>query len=173
MESTVAVCRSQPCLVGRPEPSVDVLGEEIWSVTTIKVTQTARGPEVGNIHIDEPLDPLVLLPGLEGHKIHAPLPAVVPGVEPVPLGVPHAVVVVLPAEPVKVTVETLDTALVNSFFTQFAIREAEFPRPLVFIPATIVREQFVPTRGLGSRSPIVNKSGTASEKSHHRLQKIL
>ena len=68
-----------------------------------------------SLTIDESLDPLVLLPGLEGHQIHAPLPAVVPGVEPVPLGVPHAVVVVLPAEPVQVAIESLDSALVNSW----------------------------------------------------------
>ena len=67
-----------------------------------------------SLTIDEPLDPLVLLPGLEGHQIHAPLPAVVPGVEPVPLGVGHAAVVVLPGEPVQVTVEPLHTTLVNS-----------------------------------------------------------
>merc|ERR1712025_1466194 len=173
MESTVAVCRSQPCLVGRPEPSVDVLGEEIWSVTTIKVTQTARGPEVGNINIDEPLDPLVLLPGLEGHQIHAPLPAVVPGVEPVPLGVPHAVVVVLPAEPVQVTIESLNTPLVNSFFAKFPIWEAEFPRPLILVSTTIIGKELVPPRGLWGLGPIVYKLGTSSKKPHHRLEKIL
>ena len=42
-----------------------------------------------NITVDEPLDPLVLLLGLEADEVHAPLPAVVTGVEPVPLGVPE------------------------------------------------------------------------------------
>ena len=64
--------------------------------------------------IDEALDPFVFLSRLEGDEIHAPLPAVVPGVEPVPLGVLHTVVVVLPAEPVEMPIEPLDSALVNS-----------------------------------------------------------
>ena len=64
--------------------------------------------------VDESLDPVILLPGLEGHEVHAPLPAVVPGIEPVPLGVLHTVVVVLPAEPVEMPIEPLDSALVNS-----------------------------------------------------------
>ena len=42
-----------------------------------------------NITVDEPLDPLVLLLGLEADEVHAPLPAVVTRVEPVPLGVPE------------------------------------------------------------------------------------
>ena len=37
--------------------------------------------------INESLDVVVLLLGLEGHEVHAALPAVVPGVEPAPLGV--------------------------------------------------------------------------------------
>ena len=64
--------------------------------------------------IHESLHPLVLLSGLEGDEVHAPLPAVVTGVEPVPLGVLHAVVIVLPAEPVEMPIEPLDSALVNS-----------------------------------------------------------
>ena len=131
MEGTVGVSGSQPSLVGRPEPPVDVLGEEVRPVTPIEVAEAARGPEVGHVGweyisetrgeqllplltIHESLHPLVLLSSLEGDEVHAPLPAVVTGVEPVPLGVLHTVVVVLPAEPVKVTVEPLDTALVNS-----------------------------------------------------------
>ena len=63
-----------------------------------------------SLTIDEPLDPLVLLPGLEGHQIHAPLPAVVPGIEPVPLGVTHAGAGVLPREPVVTSLELVDAA---------------------------------------------------------------
>ena len=66
------------------------------------------------VTIDESLDPVVLLFSLEADQVHAPLPAVVPGVEPVPLGVPHAAVIVLPGEPVQVPVEPLHAALVNS-----------------------------------------------------------
>ena len=66
------------------------------------------------VTIDESLDPVVLLLSLEADQVHAPLPAVVPGIEPVPLGVPHTAVIILPGEPVQVPVEPLHTALVNS-----------------------------------------------------------
>ena len=108
------VGRTHLDLVGRPEPTVDVLGEELWLVATVKVTFPAGGPEVRDVPINKTFDPVILLLGLEGDQVHAPLPAVVPGVEPVPLGVLHAVVVVLPAEPVEVPVEPLDAAFVNS-----------------------------------------------------------
>lgn len=36
----------EPGLVGGPEPSVDVFGEELITVTAIKVTQTTRGPDI-------------------------------------------------------------------------------------------------------------------------------
>ena len=55
--------------------------------------------------IDEALDPLVFLSGLEGDEVHAPLPAVVPGVEPVPLGASHPGAGVLPAEVVVPTIK--------------------------------------------------------------------
>ena len=71
------------------------------------------------LHEDDQLNnftfnPVVFLLSLEADKVHAPLPAVVPGIEPVPLCVPHAVVVVLPAEPVQVTIEPLHTPFVHS-----------------------------------------------------------
>ena len=62
--------------------------------------------------VDEALNPVILLLGFKGDQVHAPLPAVVPGIEPVPLGVPDRVVVVLPAEPVEVTTELLDSSFV-------------------------------------------------------------
>ena len=64
------------------------------------------------ITIDESLNPIIFLLGFKRHKVHAPLPAIVPGVEPIPLGVPHRVVVVLPAEPVEVPTKLLDSSLV-------------------------------------------------------------
>ena len=36
-------------LVGGPEPPVDVLGEQVWPVTSIKVAQAAGGPEIWHI----------------------------------------------------------------------------------------------------------------------------
>ena len=41
-----AIGRVKPGLVGGPEPSVDFLGEKIGAITTIKITQTARSPNV-------------------------------------------------------------------------------------------------------------------------------
>ena len=36
-------------LVGGPEPAVDVLGEQVWSITSIKVAEAARSPEIWHI----------------------------------------------------------------------------------------------------------------------------
>ncbi len=38
--------------------------------------------------VDESLNPVVLLLGLEADEVHATFPAVVPGIEPIPLSVP-------------------------------------------------------------------------------------
>ena len=40
---------TETSLVRRPEPSVDVLWEEVGTIATVKVTETARGPEVRNV----------------------------------------------------------------------------------------------------------------------------
>jgi len=143
VEGGPAVSGGQASLVGGPEPAVDVLGEEVRSVTSIEVTETAGGPEVRDIGIDEPLHPLVLLSCLEGDQVHAPLSAVVPGIEPVPLGILHAVVVVLPAEPVKVAIKPLYSALVNSVLTKKTVRKAKFSCSFIFISATIVWKEFI------------------------------
>ena len=50
VEGGPAVCGRQPGLVGWPEPAVDVLGEEVRSVTTVKVAQTPGSPEIRHIH---------------------------------------------------------------------------------------------------------------------------
>jgi len=102
---------TETSLVGRPEPPVDVLWEEVGAVATIKVTETTGGPEVRNVAIDESLHPIVFLLGFERHKIHATLPAVVPGVEPIPLGILHIGIIVLPGEPVEMAVELLNPTL--------------------------------------------------------------
>ena len=64
------------------------------------------------VTIDESLNPIIFLLGFKRHKVHAPLPAIVPGVEPIPLGVAHRVVIVLPAEPVEVPTKLLHSSLV-------------------------------------------------------------
>ena len=40
---------TEASLVCRPEPSVDVLWEEVGTIATVKVTETTGGPEVRNI----------------------------------------------------------------------------------------------------------------------------
>ena len=40
---------TEASLVCRPEPTVDVLREEVGPVAAVKVTQAARGPEVGHV----------------------------------------------------------------------------------------------------------------------------
>jgi len=170
VEGAPAVSGGQPGLVGRPKPSVDVLGEEVWSVTPIKVTQTTGSPEIWHIHIDESLDPIVLLLSLEADQVHAPLPAVVPGIEPVPLGVPHAAVIILPGEPVQVPVEPLHTALVNSVFAEETVGEAEFASALVGVSAAVTREQFLFAGCLWRHCAIVLKPPAIEEVGHRGEQ---
>ena len=38
--------RTETSLVCRPEPSVDVLGFEVWTITTIEVTKSSGSPDV-------------------------------------------------------------------------------------------------------------------------------
>ena len=44
-----AIGRAETSLVGGPEPTVDVLREEVGPVAAVKVAQAARGPEVGHV----------------------------------------------------------------------------------------------------------------------------
>ena len=41
-----AISGVKPGLIGGPEPSVDFLGEEVGTIATVKVAQTARCPDV-------------------------------------------------------------------------------------------------------------------------------
>ena len=65
--------------------------------------------------INEPLDPVIFLLSFKRHQVHAPLPAVVPGIEPVPLGVTHPGTRVLPREPVVTALELVDAAHLSSW----------------------------------------------------------
>ena len=62
--------------------------------------------------VDEALNPVILLLGFKGDQVHAPLPAVVPCVEPAPLGVGGAEITVQPAEVVIVTSERVNSGFV-------------------------------------------------------------
>jgi len=57
-------------------------------------------------------------------------------------------------------------------FAQFSVWEAKFPRSLVHISATVIREQFINSCGLRRLSPVISESRTAKE-SHHRLEQVL
>jgi len=48
-------------LGGGPEPPVDVLGEEVRSVTAVKVTFSPGGPEVRDVGVHKSLDPIIFL----------------------------------------------------------------------------------------------------------------
>ena len=62
--------------------------------------------------INKSFDVIPLLLSLERHQVHAPLSAVVPRVEPAPLGVGGAEITVQPAEVVIVTSERVNSGFV-------------------------------------------------------------
>ena len=67
-----------------PEPPVDGGWLQVLTVATLEVAQSAGAPDVGEVVLgEELLDQLVLRGGLEGHEVHAVLPADVPSVQPV------------------------------------------------------------------------------------------
>jgi len=100
-------------LIGGPEPTVDVLGEESGSVTSVEIAETARSPDVFDV-VHLLLDPVVLIGGFERDQIHATFSAVVSGVEPVPFGASELGIIRLPGEPVVVVAITSGTGAVYS-----------------------------------------------------------
>ena len=64
--------------------------------------------------VHEALDPVVLLRGLERDQVHAPFPAVVPGIEPAPVTSLQLEVCVQPAEVVIMVSKSLDSSFADS-----------------------------------------------------------
>jgi hypothetical protein len=102
------------CLISKqfdlPEPSVNVLGEELRPVAPVKVAKTSGGPDelhVGGLH--DALEVVVLVAGLEADQVHAAFAAVVAGVEPVPFGAGQGWVVASPRQPVVVVAVTFNS----------------------------------------------------------------
>jgi hypothetical protein len=102
------------CLISKqldlPEPSVNVLGEELWPVASVKVAKTSGGPDelhVGGLH--DALEVVVLVAGLEADQVHAAFAAVVAGVEPIPFGAGQGRVVASPRQPVVVVAVTFNS----------------------------------------------------------------
>uniref|UniRef100_A0A8D8F1Y1 (northern house mosquito) hypothetical protein n=1 Tax=Culex pipiens TaxID=7175 RepID=A0A8D8F1Y1_CULPI len=76
--------RGQLLQLGGPEPAVHHDRLQVRPVAALEVTEPAAGPDVFLLAIDDPLlDPLVFGTGLDGHAVHAPLPAEVARVQPV------------------------------------------------------------------------------------------
>jgi len=66
-----------------PEPTIDILGLKMRSITAMEVAESATGPNpLRLIFLNNVLHHLVLLRGLYGHQVHAHAPADVPGVQP-------------------------------------------------------------------------------------------
>ena len=64
--------------------------------------------------VNEALDPVPLLRGLERDEVHASLPAVVPGIEPAPVASLELEVSVQPAEVVVMVSKSLDSSFADS-----------------------------------------------------------
>jgi len=131
-----AISGVKPGLIGGPEPSVDFLGEEVGTIATIKVAQTARCPDV--LHATHPLfDPFVFVLGFEADQIHASFSAVVSSVEPIPVGTSDGRVAGSPGEEVVVPSVVLNATIVQSVSAELAVRKAQFSSSFVRISATI------------------------------------
>merc|ERR1719312_158914 len=134
----------------------DVLGQEVVAVTAIKVAHSSRGPEVFCSWVHDPFEEVVLSLIFDGDEVHAPLAAVVPGVEPVPVGVLQAVVVAQPRHPVQVVSEPYISLSVHSVLAELSIREAEESLLGVLVPAAVPGVDLVLAGGdglLGASDP--------------------
>ena len=102
--------RSQPSkLHKRPEVQTYLVSAKpnVW----IKIPHNDRS-EIDSYTSDDSLEVLVLISSFEADQVHAPFPAVVPGVEPVPLGVGGGGVP--PRQPVVATVVVVAALAVQS-----------------------------------------------------------
>lgn len=70
----------------RPEPSVDIDGLQVGSVTSIEIALATRGPDVFNIALLNAVNhKFGFIFGFYAHKILTVLPADVSGIKPIPL----------------------------------------------------------------------------------------
>merc|ERR1719203_2448755 len=90
-------------------------------------------------------------------EVHTALPAVVPGVEPAPLGVLGAEVRVEPAEVIVVTTKAVDSSLVHPVLAELSVRKAQLAGTLVGIPTTISREELVLSGGLRGLCSVIGE----------------
>jgi len=142
VELISAVGRGHLHLVSRPEPTIDQLWEELRLVAAVKVAFPSRSPEEASA-AEMPLHPVVLGLRLKGDKVHAPLPAVVSGIEPIPVSVPNLRSgVVQPAEVVVFAAKLPKSVQTCSLPTEDGISEAKSSTTIVKT-ATVVWEQLV------------------------------
>jgi len=115
---------------GGPEPAIDVEGLVVVCLAPrhLGIAEAARGPDLlDSSSRHEALHDAPLLGGLEGHQVHAALPAVVPGGEPVPAPLPQHLLVALPAEPVGFVLEGRGADLRFPYSTFLGLWEADLP----------------------------------------------
>jgi len=106
-----SICGIEPSLISRPEPSIDWLGEEIGAVTAVKVTQASRGPDIFDVS-NSLLEPLIFILSFDADQIHATFAAIIPSVEPIPVGRAYWGVVGLPWEKVVAASVLFNTTVV-------------------------------------------------------------
>jgi len=132
-----SVCWVHPSLVGGPKPSVDVFGQEVLAVTALKVAHSSGRPEVLGVWMHKTLDEIVFSLSFNGDQVHASLPAVVPGVEPVPICGLQPVIITLPRHPVKVVAKPDIALSVHSVLAQLSVGETEESLVCVLVPSTV------------------------------------
>jgi len=152
-----------------PEPSVDVLGEELGPVATSEITETSGRPKELNPRASgDPLEVLVFRGGLETDEVHATLAAVVTRVEPVPLGAGQSWVRALEGEPVVVTSVLNGSGTADPILAKDSVGEAKLARALAGVAAAIAGEQLVLSGGLRRLRPVIGESSTAAEESSEK-----
>jgi len=129
LSSVVYISLSHTLKSSGPEPASDIVRLEscLFTAVNLLVAQPAASPHLPHIAAGhDSSDTILLSLALNTDQVHATLPAVVPGSEPIPASIPEDSFVTVPGEPVGLPSDQLVSFLVFSTSTEVGFREAHF-----------------------------------------------